>query len=92
MWLLFGLGAVLFALINLAVHFRGKDSGYFRFISMSLTALTLCDFYYDGARRVIAEDWGGLTDIMPTVSKMLWILTLGSILINSLSLVTKNRK
>ena len=30
-------------------------------------------FYADGAGRVVAEDWGGLIDVMPTMNKVLWI-------------------
>lgn len=53
---------------------------------MSLTIFTMCAFYSDGARRAVAEDWSGLTDIMPTVSKELWVCCSISILLNSVSL------
>jgi hypothetical protein len=53
---------------------------------MALTALTLCAFYADGAARVVHEDWAGLMDIMPTMSKALWVCTGISILINAVSL------
>ena len=43
-----------------------------RFGAISFTALTVCSFYSDGAMRVLNEDWGGLMDIMPTMSKALW--------------------
>ena len=33
----------------------------------------ICSFYSDGAMRVLNEDWGGLMDIMPTMSKALWV-------------------
>jgi len=42
--------------------------------------------YADGAGRVVAEDWGGLMDIMPTMNKALWACTIISILLNSISL------
>ena len=48
--------------------------------------LILCSFYSDGAMRVLNEDWGGLMDIMPTMSKALWVCVGISILLNSVSL------
>lgn len=86
MWLLLGGGAVLFAVINLVFSFHCKSSRWYGFISLSLTALTVCAFYSDGAMQVIHEDWGGLMDIMPTMSKALWFCVLASILINSIPL------
>ena len=59
---------------------------YAELAGLALTALTLCAFYADGAGRVVAEDWGGLMDIMPTMNKALWVCTVISILLNSVSL------
>lgn len=56
------------------------------------TALTMCSFYSDGAMRVVKEDWAGLMDIMPTMSKALWVCVILSIIINSISLLTKRIK
>ncbi len=81
-----GIGAIVFAVLNLAWSFRNRNADRFRFASLALTALTLCAFYSDGAGRVAAEDWGGLMDIMPTMSKTLWMCTIISILLNSVSL------
>ena len=95
MWMLFGMGAITFAVLYLICTFQGRNKtvNWFRFISMSLTALTLCAFYADGASRVVAEDWSGLIDVMPTMSTALWICTIASIAINSVSLLTgKNQK
>lgn len=90
MWLLFGAGAIVLALFNVIWFLRKKNAKWFRFLSLSLTALTLCDFYRDGAVRVVREDWGGLMDIMPTLSQWLWFCTVVSILINSVSLFRGN--
>lgn len=89
MWILLGAGAIIFAIINLIGMFQGKNDNvkWFRFISMALTALTLCAFYSDGAKRVVAEDWSGLMDVMPTMSTVLWGCTIASILINGVSLL-----
>ncbi len=91
MWMLLGVGAILSAVLNLVWAFRDKDASGFRFASLSLTALTVCAFYQDGAQRVLHEDWGGLMDIMPTMSTALWVCVLLSILINGISLLKKRR-
>ena len=50
------------ALLNVITAIKNKNAERYRFLSLSLTALTECAFYFDGARRVIKEDWGGLMD------------------------------
>lgn len=85
MWLIFGAGALITALLNI-MNFKNQ-SNIFRFLSLSFTSLTVCAFYADGAGRVVKEDLGGLMDTMPTLSKALWVLVGLSILINSISLI-----
>lgn len=92
MWLVLGIGANLFAILNLAWAFKKKEAKWFRFSSLSLTALTVCAFYANEAARVVNEDWGGLMDIMPSMSKALWICVILSILINSVSLFRVNKE
>jgi len=87
MWLAMGAGAIIFAILNLVWLFKQKSSKWFGFISLSLTALTVCAFYSDAAMRVINEDWGGLMDILPSMSKALWICVILSILANSIMLL-----
>ena len=72
--------------INLIYSFKNKNEKWFRFAALSFTALTVCSFYSDGAMRVLNEDWGGLMDIMPTMSKAVWVCVGISILLNSVSL------
>ena len=91
MWSFLGLGALVFAILNVVSSFKNKESKWFRFISLSLTALTVCSTYHDEAMRVFAEDWSGLMDIMPTMSKALWVCVVLSILINSISLFKENK-
>lgn len=91
MWLLFGLGAIVFAVLNIIFTVKNKESKWFRFASLSLTALTVCAFYADEALRVVNKDWGGLVDVMPTMSKTLWLCVILSIVINSVSLFKKNK-
>ncbi len=85
MWIISGVLATIFAILNISNY--KKKSDIFRFLSLAFTSLTVCAFYTDGARRVVREDWGGLMDTMPTLSKALWIFVLVSILINSISLI-----
>lgn len=87
MWLAMGAGAIIFAILNLVWLFKQKSSKWVGFISSSLTALTVCAFYSDAAMRVINEDWGGLMDILPSMSKALWICVIISILANSIMLL-----
>ena len=87
MWLAMGAGAIIFAILNLVWSFQQKSSKWFGFISLSLTALTVCAFYSDAAMRVVNEDWGGLMDILPSMSKALWICVIISILVNSITLL-----
>lgn len=90
MWLIFGAGAIITALLNI-INYKNKDN-LFRFLSLSITSLTVCAFYADGAGRVIREDWGVLMDTMPTISKALWVCVALSIFINSISLIKSHRK
>ena len=86
MWLFLGILTIVFTILNLIWSFQNKNSKWFRFAGLALTALTMCSFYSDGAMRVVKEDWGGLMDIMPTMSKALWVCVIISILLNSVSL------
>ena len=86
MWMVLGVSAIAFAVLNIIWAFNNKNAKWFRFLSISLTALTVCAFYTDGAVRVVKEDWAGLMDIMPTMSNALWVCVIISILINSISL------
>ena len=90
MWILFGAGAIITALLNI-INYKNK-ANIFRFLSMSFTSLTVCAFYTDWAGRVVIEDWAGLMDTMPTISKALWICVVLSILINSISLIKSYKR
>ena len=87
MWLVMGFGAIIFAILNFVWTSKQKNSKWFGFISLSLTALTPCLFYSDATMRVSNEDWGGLTDILPFMSKALWVYVIISILVNSITLL-----
>ncbi|WP_311376810.1 hypothetical protein [Anaerococcus lactolyticus] len=89
MWLIFGGAAIITALLNIMNYKNRAD--IFRFLSLAFTSLTVCAFYADGAGRVLREDWGGLMDTMPTISKALWLCVALSIIINSISLIKFHR-
>lgn len=89
MWLLFGVAAIVTAALNLAWMAQNKETKWFRFASLSLTALTVCVFYSMDAKWVVHEDWSALMDVVPTMSKAVWVLTLGSIVLNGISLFQK---
>ncbi len=91
MWLLFGLAAIIFAGFNLIFAFRNQDVRWFRFLSLAMTALTICAFYSNSTDLILQEDWGGLMDTMPTIRTALWVCTIASILINSISLFKEKK-
>lgn len=90
MWLILGIVSIIFALLNVIFAIKNKSSKWYRFCSLSLTALTVCAFYSEAATRVVKEDWAGLMDTMPTLNKALWVLVILSIAINSISLFKGN--
>lgn len=89
MWMVLGIAAIITAILNVVWSIKNQDAKWFRFISLSLTALTLCVFYSATAKWVLNEDWSALMDVVPTMSKSLWVLTIVSILINRISLFKK---
>ena len=92
MWLFLGSASIITAVLNLISWIQGKETSYYRFASVSLTALTMCAFYSDSAGRVRVEDWAGLMDIMPAMSKALWVCVIASILINGITLFAKRSR
>ena len=89
MWIVFGIVAVASAILNFVWAAKGKEPKWFRFISLSATALTLCAFYSINAKWVINEDWVALMDVVPAMTRRLWILTGLSVVVNSITLFWK---
>ena len=89
MWIILGLSAIVTACLNLYCWSKGKEAKWFRFLSLSLTALTLCANYSLDAQWVISQDWSALEDVVPTMSQYLWIMTVGSIALNGITLLPK---
>lgn len=92
MWLLFGIIAIITAILNLIWLIRHRETKYFRFISLSFTSLTLCAFYSMANHWAIIGDASALLDVMPTLSVLLWFLTISSVIINGISLLAKSDK
>lgn len=90
MWLFFGITAIITAILNVIWTLRHREAKWFRFFSLSFTVFTLCSFYAQAARWVLVEDWIALMDVLPIASKMLWFLTMASVVINSISLFKKS--
>lgn len=92
MFLVLGILAIVTAIGTVILGMNGKDAEVLRFISVSLTALTVCAFYQLDAQYVVREDWSALMDVTPTGVTMCWIGTVASILINSISFFVKKIK
>lgn len=92
MWIFFGFSAIACAILNLTWWFLGREAKYFRFLSLSFTALTVCTFYAQAASWAGLEDWSALMDVLPGVSVWLWFLTIASIFVNALSLFPPKKK
>lgn len=90
-WLITGIAAIIMAAANIICVILHKETKWFRFASLSLTALTLCAFYGMAGRIVLSEDWSGALDVIPTLSNPLWALTGFSILLNGISLFGKKK-
>ena len=89
MWIVLGIGAIIFAALNIIWGIRGRETKWFRFISLSLTALTMCAEYGLIKNWVVHEDWGALMDVVPGMTGALWFLVIASIVINGVSLFLK---
>ena len=92
MWALFGITAIITAILNVVWSVKNREAKWFRFISLSLTALTVCAFYSQAKNWVQHEDWSALMDVVPPVSRGLWFLVTASVLINSVSLFKKRER
>lgn len=90
-WIVFGIAAIICAIANILCVMLHRETKWFRFASLALTALTLCAFYGLAAKIVLSEDWSGALDVIPALSKPLWFLTIVSILLNGISLFPRKK-
>ncbi|MEK6265762.1 MAG: hypothetical protein N2B06_13495 [Clostridium sp.] len=82
MWVILGVIAIVATFINLYMYKIGKDYKLAMAIGLSFTALTLCAEYSAVSKWVKGGDWSALLDVIPTMEKALWFLTIISILLN----------
>ena len=82
MWIILGFIAIVATFINLYMYKTGKDYKLAMAIGLSFTAFTLCAEYSAVSKWVKVEDWSALLDVIPTMEKALWFLTIMSILLN----------
>lgn len=82
MWIIFGVIAIVATLINLYMYKAGKDYKLAMAMGLSFTALTLCAEYSLVSEWVEVEDWAALMDVVPSMERALWFLTIVSILLN----------
>ena len=54
-WLITGIAAIITAIANILCVMLHREAKWFRFASLSLTALTLCAFYGLAANIVLSE-------------------------------------
>ena len=92
LWLLFGIAAMITAMLNIIWTLKNREAKWFRFSSLAFTVLTLCSFYARAARWVLVEDWSALMDVLPGTSNVLWFLAIASVAINSVSLFKSKEK
>lgn len=94
MWLILGLVAIIATFINLYRYKKGKDYKLAMAMGLSFTALTLSAEYSLVSNWVKLEEWSSLSDVVPTMEKALWFLTIISILLNitPILLEMKNKK
>ena len=92
MWIAVAIVAGIAAFCNIIWCIRKKETSVFCFISLSFTALTVCAFYQMVNKWVAAEDWSALFDVVPAMSRVLWIGTIASVLINGIVLLKKRKQ
>ena len=92
MWFLFGLIAIISAILNVIWTIKHREAKWFRHISLSFTILTLCAEYRQVCQWVVQEDWSALLDVVPYTSDSICALAIASILINSVSLFPRKDK
>ena len=75
MWALFGIAAIITAIMNIVWIIRHRDPKWFRFASLSCTALTWGAFMSKICGWVTSEDWAALAEVIPGASAAMWVST-----------------
>ena len=91
MGIICGLIAIFFAVKNVLAWSMGMDSSKDCFLSMAFSCLAIFSFYNMGANFLIKEDIAGALDVIPTIRGTLFVCTLGSIIINGITVFVKKK-
>lgn len=82
MWFILGILAITFTISNIGLYVNKNDYTLAMALGLSFTALTLCAFNNRITQWVVKEDMSALLDVVPSLTPVLWILTLISIFLN----------
>ena len=82
MFLVLGVIAIVATVLNLYLYKVGKDYKLAMAMGLSFTALTLVAGYSMISGWLKVKDWVALLDVVPTMTTVLWVLTIVSILLN----------
>ncbi|TWT13187.1 hypothetical protein [Planomicrobium sp. CPCC 101079] len=91
MWFILGLIAIATTFLNLYLYIMGKDYKFAMAMGLSFTALTLCAEYSLVSEWVKRQDWSAVGEV-PNFERVLWFLTIVSILLNIAPLLLARKK
>lgn len=92
MWIIFGLLALLATGVNYYRYKQGTDYRLAMALALSFTALTLWSEYRLVSDWVKAEDWAALMDVVPIMGRVLWMLTITSVVVNIMPVFLELKK
>lgn len=92
MWVILGVIAIIITVVNLSLYAAGKDYKLAMAMALSFTALTICADYSYLTRWVTVEDWAALSDVIPSMARAFWFLTIVSILLNVAPIFLERRR
>ena len=87
MFLVLGMIAMVATASNLYLYKVGKDYKLAMAMGLSFTAMTLAAEHSMIANWIKVKDWAALLDVVPTMTTALWILTIISIVLNSIPIL-----
>lgn len=91
MGIICGIIAIFFAVKNILAWLYDKDPSKDMFLSMAFTCLAIFGFYNMGANFLEKGDIAGALDVIPTIRWTLFVCTLGSIIINGITVFIKKK-
>lgn len=92
MFLLLGIIAIVETFLNLYLYKVGKDYKLAMAMGLSFTALTIVAGHSLISDWVKVKYWVALLDVVPTMTTVLWVLTIVSILLNIIPMLLELKK